>query len=123
MFVIATHLVCVYGNKAWSRSASIRETCCTPAVELLCVSFRPRYLPREFGQVTVIAVYVPPSGWDWQVHTQADSLEEATYVATDYFKFCEENIHSKTVEIFSNNKPWMTKELKTTTQNNKMKRK
>ena len=60
--------------------------------------------------------------WDSSC-TEADSLEEATDVATDYFKFCEENIHSKTVEIFSNNKPWMTKELKTTTQNNKMKRK
>jgi hypothetical protein len=61
--------------------------------------------------------------WDSSC-TEADSLEEATDVVTEYIKFCEGNIiPSKTVKIFSNNKPWMTKELKTTTQNNKMKRK
>ncbi len=52
---------------------------------------------------------------DWQVLTQAASLEDATDVMTKYIKFCEENIVPlKTVKIFSFNKTWVTKELKTT---------
>ena len=30
--------------------------------ELLCLSMRPNYLPREFGNIIIAAVYVPPSG-------------------------------------------------------------
>ena len=37
----------------------MRERVCTRDFELLTVSFRPFYLPREFGQITVILVYVP----------------------------------------------------------------
>lgn len=50
------YTVCIHGV-----GQQTSETYCSPDVELLCISFRPRYLPREFGQVTLIAVYVPPS--------------------------------------------------------------
>lgn len=49
------------------------------------------------------------------VFTEGASLEEATEAITDCIHFCEEMIvPSKTVHLFSNNKPWITKDLKTT---------
>ena len=38
-----------------------KVTTCTPGVELLAVSSRPFYLPREFSVAIIIAVYIPPS--------------------------------------------------------------
>ena len=46
------------GN-SWATQYHIREQVCTPDYEIVTVSFRPFYLPREFGQITVIIVYVP----------------------------------------------------------------
>lgn len=43
--------LCVYFNKDWSRTADVKDSCCTPDLELLAVSFRPKYLPWEFGQL------------------------------------------------------------------------
>lgn len=58
---------------------------------------------------------------DWDVLTQPASLEDVTDVVTEYIKSCEENIvPSKAVKIFSNNKPWITKELKTTINEKKI---
>jgi len=56
--------LCIYVNSQWCKQYTIREELCTPNVELLSVSFRPKYLPREFGQVFVVLVYVPPSAND-----------------------------------------------------------
>lgn len=48
-----------------------------------------------------------------EVLIQEISLEEATEVVTYYITFCEEMIvPTKTVKVFSNNKPWITKALK-----------
>ena len=38
----------------------IHHQVCNENLELLCVSFRPFYLPREFNKVDVFLVYVPP---------------------------------------------------------------
>ena len=46
-------------NNKWATNFSVRETVNTKHYEILTVSFRPHYLPREFGQITVILVYVP----------------------------------------------------------------
>ncbi|XP_077985307.1 uncharacterized protein LOC144439947 [Glandiceps talaboti] len=51
--------LCIFVNDNWSNNYTIRETVSTKDLEILTVSFRPYYLPREFGQVTVILVYVP----------------------------------------------------------------
>ena len=55
--------VCLYVNQNWCSRASItvRKQLCTPDVELLSVSLRPKYLPREFGQLFITVCYVPPS--------------------------------------------------------------
>ena len=49
----------VYVNKDWATNITVRETVNTPDYEILSVSFRPHYLPREFTQVSVILAYVP----------------------------------------------------------------
>ena len=41
------------------------------------------------------------------------SIDQATDVITSYIRFCEDNIVSKkSIKIFPNNKPWVTKRIK-----------
>ena len=54
--------VCIYMNEKWCRNFTIRSQVCERNIELLCLSFRPFYLPREFGQVHILLVYVAPDG-------------------------------------------------------------
>jgi len=55
-------VICVYVNNNWCKQYTIRETYCDPDLELLCLSMRPFYLPREFGNIIICVAYVPPSG-------------------------------------------------------------
>ncbi len=50
----------LYVNKNWCNTVVVRETLCTPDIELLSVSLRPYYLPREFPQLFVTLVYIHP---------------------------------------------------------------
>lgn len=52
--------ICVYVNKRWCTNFTVKHSICNKDVELLCVSFRPFYLPREFNQVHLFLVYVAP---------------------------------------------------------------
>lgn len=52
----------VFVSDSWCRNYSVSETVCSPDIELLCISLRPSYLPREFGNIVVCSAYVPPSG-------------------------------------------------------------
>ncbi len=52
--------VCLYFNKRYCNSVTVRECVCTPDVELLSVSLRPFYLPREFPQLFMTVVYMHP---------------------------------------------------------------
>jgi hypothetical protein len=54
--------VCLYVNERWCSSANVtvRKQLNTREVDLLSVSLRPRYLPREFGQIFVTVIYTPP---------------------------------------------------------------
>ena len=54
--------ICIFVKDSWCSQITIRETECDPDIELLCLSLRPFYLPREFGNVIICAAYVPPSG-------------------------------------------------------------
>ncbi|XP_035990113.1 uncharacterized protein LOC118561957 [Fundulus heteroclitus] len=52
----------VFVNERWCNAAHVhvkQQICCSD-VELLAVSLRPYYLPREFGHVIVLCVYIPP---------------------------------------------------------------
>lgn len=50
-------------NNKWCNPnhATIKEQICNKDIELLAVSLRPYYLPREFTVVVAIVVYIPPS--------------------------------------------------------------
>ncbi len=50
--------VCMAVNGNWATNYTVRETECCKHYELMTVSFRPHYLPREFAQITIILVYV-----------------------------------------------------------------
>lgn len=49
----------MFVDNSWGTHYRIREQVCMPDYEILTVSFRPFYLLREFGQITVILAYVP----------------------------------------------------------------
>ncbi|KAK0150901.1 hypothetical protein N1851_007984 [Merluccius polli] len=49
--------VCLYINEHWCKTTLVREKLCTKDIELLSVSMRPFYLPREFPQIFVTIVY------------------------------------------------------------------
>ena len=51
--------VCLYVSEKFCDRASVtvKQRMCTPELELIFVSLRPRYLPREFGRIFVSVVY------------------------------------------------------------------
>lgn len=51
----------VYVNEQYCHpnNVSIKSHTCTPNSEILTVSVRPYYIPREFSHVVVMAIYVP----------------------------------------------------------------
>ena len=56
----------------------------TSDVDLLSLSLRPRYLPREFGQVFVTSVYIPP--WACQARAAqqvADTVRKPQLLSAD----------------------------------------
>ena len=52
------HGLAVFVNERWCGSAHVhvKQQICSPDVELLAVSLRLYYLPREFGHVIVLCV-------------------------------------------------------------------
>ena len=52
--------VCVYINNRWCNNIKIHNRVCTPDIEMLTLSLRPYYLPREFPTVVISCVYIPP---------------------------------------------------------------
>ena len=54
--------ICAYINdSSWCRNYTVKDSLCTPDFELLCLSLRPFYLPREYGNIFICIVYIPPS--------------------------------------------------------------
>ena len=52
--------------------------------------------------------------WDLFVEANNNNIDKISEVVTDYINYCSENIvPTKRVKCFSNNKPWLTKGLKT----------
>lgn len=49
----------MFVNDSWTVNIMVCGTYCSTHYERLSVSFRPHCLPREFGQINVIVVYVP----------------------------------------------------------------
>ncbi|XP_060756854.1 uncharacterized protein LOC132867901 [Neoarius graeffei] len=53
---------------------TVKERICSPDVELCAVGLHPYYLPREFSNVIMVAVYVPPSA---NPNTACDTIHSA----------------------------------------------
>ncbi|KAI3356715.1 hypothetical protein L3Q82_003313 [Scortum barcoo] len=55
--------IALFVNDKWCNPGHIhvKEQRCTRDIELLAVSIRPYYLPREFSHVIAITTYIPPS--------------------------------------------------------------
>ncbi len=51
----------MYINSRWCTNIKVHERICNPDLELLTLSARAFYLPREFSTVVLSCVYVPPS--------------------------------------------------------------
>lgn len=51
--------LCMYINDQWCTNFTTKSTFCNELVELLVVSCRPFYLPREVSSIRLILVYVP----------------------------------------------------------------
>ncbi len=91
--------LCLYINDRWCRQHTVREKICSSDVELLCVSLRPFYLPREFGNILICSVYVPPNGNASRaasqvadcVHEQLQSTPNAPIFIVGVFNHCDLN--------------------------------
>lgn len=67
--------VCLFVNERWCKNVLVRECVCTKDAELLSVSLRPPYLPREFPQIFVNVVYVHPKA---NVDKASETIHHAT---------------------------------------------
>ncbi|KAK0147718.1 RNA-directed DNA polymerase from mobile element jockey [Merluccius polli] len=67
----------VFVNERWCKPThcTVKAQLCSKDIELLAVSMRPYYLPREFSHAIVIAAYVPPSA---KVDIASDALLSVT---------------------------------------------
>ena len=52
---------CFFINERWWNNHTVKRILCTPDIELLSISCRPFYLPREFCTIFAVLVDVPPS--------------------------------------------------------------
>ena len=75
--------LCSFVNSSWATHFGVRETVSTKDYEIFTVSFRPFYLPREFGLVTVILVYVPGPDNPRAAERIAQSYNKAVSLAVD----------------------------------------
>ena len=51
--------MCLYVSEKFCDRANVtvKQRICTPELELISVSLRPRHLPREFGRIFITIVY------------------------------------------------------------------
>ena len=68
----------LYVNKEYcnGNNVTVRNRVCNPDIELMCVTLRPYYLPREFTQVCIIIVYIPPTA---NTNTATDAILDTVH--------------------------------------------
>ena len=75
--------LCMAVNTKWAVNFTVRETECSKHHEIMTVSFRPHYLPREFTQITAILVYVPGPDFTFAAERIADCYNRAVNQSSD----------------------------------------
>ena len=78
--------VCFYVNKKWCNTVLVREALCTPDIELLSISLRPFYLPREFPQLFFTLVYI---------HPRANASRAIEHIIDNIHKLDSESPHTQ----------------------------
>ena len=75
--------VCIYVNERWCKKNAVivRETHNTGDVESLTLSFRPDYLPRDFGQIFATLVYLHPNAKEDCVKTVRNTVDNISKIA------------------------------------------
>lgn len=73
-----------------------RATVCNPDIDLLCLSLRPFYLPREFGNIIVCAAYTSSAnttraaGYITEsIHDKLQCTPEALFFILGDFNHCK----------------------------------
>ncbi|KAI3377608.1 hypothetical protein L3Q82_008438 [Scortum barcoo] len=114
-------------NDRWCNPGhiTVKEQHCCKDIELLAVSMRPYYLPREFTHALVVVVdglkkprrtlkdCFNTTLWDVFSDAHGEDIDSLTHCLTDYINFCVENtVPTRTVRSFSNSKPWITPDIK-----------
>ena len=80
--------VCFYVDKKWCNTVFVREALCTPDIELLSISLRPFYLPREFPQLFFTLVYIHPrANASRAIEHITDNIHKLDYISPDTPKF------------------------------------
>ena len=81
--------VCLYVNTRWCSTVIVREKLCIPDIELLAISLRPFYLPREFPQLFIILMYIHPRANAAAAATEhiTSSLNRLELISPDSPKF------------------------------------
>lgn len=91
--------VCVYIWDSWCVNFAIKDKVYSPDVELLCLSLRPFYLPRDYGNIFICVVCIPPSGNAARaasciadcVHQQLQNKPDAPIFILGDFNHCKLN--------------------------------
>ena len=101
--------VCMIVDDSWGTQYTIREKVCTKDYEILTVSFRPFYLPREFGQITLILAYLPGPNFEACGERLAESYHAAIARSADQpvfilgdFNKCELSTHIPGLDQYVN---------------------
>ena len=97
----------MFVSDSWATQYCVRERACTRDFELLTVSFRPFYLPRDFGQITVILVDVPGPDFKTAAERITESFNEAVSRSVDQhvfilgdFNSCDLSPHLRTLQQY-----------------------
>ena len=77
----------IYINNRWCKNVTLQHAYCDTNVELLTISCRPFYLPREFNNVYITVAYIPPDG-DYKKAT-----ETLTNCVQNMDKKCNEGVN------------------------------
>ena len=101
--------LCMFVSDSWATQYCVRGRVCTRDFELLTVSIRPFCLPREFGPITVILVYVPGPDFKTAAERITESFNEAVSRSVDQpvfnladFNSCDLSPHLPTLQQYNN---------------------
>ncbi|XP_071963857.1 uncharacterized protein [Antedon mediterranea] len=90
----------LYINRNWCTNITVKKSICERNIELLCISLRPYYLPREFNQIHVILIYIPPdANADEAARIVGDTVSNISEASPDSPKFVLGDINHSGKEI------------------------